>query len=139
MKKQFLVLPLSSVSGFGVTITLRGDSIDGGTHVVISEINPDGDNNEDSLICRSGIPISEHGAWYLHRTKMSIENSDEIVVTDPRGWNRTTDMDSEGHQLVGLRRGSATAEEGVFTCHIPGDKNTPISVGIFYSCEIYVS
>ena len=37
-----------------------------------------------------------------------------------------------------LRRASATAEEGVFTCHIADDNNTPIAryVGIYYPSEL---
>ena len=34
-----------------------------------------------------------------------------------------------------LKRISATAEEGVFTCHIPGDDNTPRALGIYYPSE----
>ena len=40
-----------------------------------------------------------------------------------------------GHQLVRLRRVSSTAEEGVFTCDIPGDDNTPRSLGVYYPSE----
>ena len=41
-----------------------------------------------------------------------------------------------GHRLVRLKRHSIiTAREGVFTCHIVGDSNTPISVGIYYPSE----
>ena len=52
-----------------------------------------------------------------------------------RGWDRNGAVDSEGHQIVRLRRASGTAEEGVFTCFIPGDINTPIYLGIYYPCE----
>ena len=34
-----------------------------------------------------------------------------------------------------LRRSFATAEEGVFTCDIPGDDNTPRALGIYYPSE----
>ena len=48
--------------------------------------------------------------------------------------------DVYGHQLVGLRRDGRAASggrplEGVFTCDIPGDSNTPVSVGIYYPSE----
>ena len=46
------------------------------------------------------------------------------------------DRDS-GHLLVRLRRFTGTAEEGVFTCHIPGDNNTPRSVGVHYPSESF--
>ena len=115
-------------------MTLRGNSIpaDGRLFILVTDI---GYSNEDTLICRSGIPLSGGGKWYLHPTEMSVENDDEIIVSDSRGWNRTVDNDSEGHRLVRLRRDSDTAEEGVFSCNIPGDNNTPISVGIYYPCK----
>ena len=115
-------------------MTLRGASIpaDGSIHILITDI---GYSNENTLVCRSGIPLSVGGNWYLHPTEMSIENNYEIMVSDSRGWNRTVDTDSEGHRLVRLKRDSDTAEEGVFSCHIPGDNNTPISVGIYYPCK----
>ena len=115
-------------------MTLRGNSIptDGSLYILITDI---GYSNEDTLMCRSGIPLSGDGKWYLHPTEMSIENDDEIMVFDSRGWNGTVDTDSEGHRLVRLRRDSDTAEEGVFSCNIRGDNNTPISVGIYYPCK----
>ena len=70
---------------------------------------------------------------------MSTDDGDRIVSTgrntpDPRGWYRNRGNDSD-HQLVRLRRGFDTAEEGVFTCDIPGDDNTPRSVGVYYPSE----
>ena len=128
----------------GVTFSLTGyDSIptDGSGRVLITDINPNGDNNEDALICRSGKPISSGGDWYLHPTEMSTDagdpnddddNGDRIVSPPPdRGWSRNRGDDS-GHRLVRLRRASSTAEEGVFTCDIPGEFGTPVSVGIYY-------
>ena len=41
-----------------------------------------------------------------------------------------------GHRLVRLRRASATAEEGVFTCAIRDDINIPRSVGVHYPSEL---
>ena len=66
----------------GVTFSLRGDSIptNGSGHVLITDINPSGYNNEDALICRSEIPISGHmqSDWYLHPTEMSLDDGDRI-------------------------------------------------------------
>ena len=123
-----------------MTFSLRGNSIpnDGSGSVIIIEINPDGDNNEDALICRSDleVPTSTLGDWYLHPTEMSINEGDRIVSPPPdRGWNRNRGFDSGNHRLVRLRRVSDTAEEGVFTCNIPGDTNTPRTVGIYYPSE----
>ena len=121
-----------------MTFSLNGNSIptNGSGHVNITDID---DTNGKALICRSGKAISSGGDWYLHPTEMSTDD-DRIVSgdnggPDPRGWSRNRATDSEGHQLVRLRRATATAEEGVFTCHIPEDFGTPASVGIYYPCE----
>ena len=76
--------------------------------------------------------------WYLHPTQLSTAEGDRILDTDPRGWTRNRGIRSisNGHRLVRLKRHSTiTAEEGVFTCHIVGDSNTPITVGIYYPSE----
>ena len=46
-----------------MTLSLRGDSIstDGSGRIVITDINPDGDNDEDALICQSELPVSASG------------------------------------------------------------------------------
>ena len=132
-----------------MTFSLTGyDSIpiDGSGRVLITDINPTGDNNEDAIICHSEIDAFTTAAnngdtnWYLDPTEMSTDDVDRIMHFDPRGWRRNRDLDS-GRRLVRLRRGSATAEEGVFegvfTCHIPGDINTPRSVGVYYPSEYY--
>ena len=117
-----------------MSFSLNGNSIptDGSGRVRVIDI---GDTNGNALICRSGKAISSSGNWYLHPTEMSTDDDDRIVsgvdsVPD-RGWHRYRAADSEAHRLVRLRRATATAEEGVFTCHIPGDFGTPVSVGIY--------
>ena len=123
-----------------MTFSLNGISIptDGSGHVRVTTI---GDTNRNALICRSGKAISSSGNWYLHPTEMSTDDGDRIVsdVGGPdRGWYRNRATDSEGHRLVRLWRDSDTPEEGVFTCHIPEDINTPVSVGIYYPSEPYI-
>ena len=126
----------------GVSFSLKGVSIpnDGSGHVLITDINPNGENNEDALICRSEIPLSSRiGEWYLHPTRMSTNDGDRIMnpvdgVLD-RGWNRNRD-NQQGHRLVRLKKVSETAEEGVFTCIITGDNSTPRYLYITYSCEL---
>ena len=123
----------------GVTFSLKGNSIpNDGSRVLITDINPNGDNDEDALICRSETTISGLGDWYLHPTLPSINPEDRIASHDQppdRGWLSKLDIDSEGHRLVRLRRASDTAEAGVFTCHIPGDIGTSASVIIYYPRE----
>ena len=123
-----------------MTFSLRGnDSIptDGSGRVLITDINSSGDNNEDALICRSEIDTftSEFGNWYLHPTEMSTDEGDRILDPDTQGWFRNRALDS-GHRLVRLRRVSATALEGVFTCSIFGDINIPRSLGVYYPSEL---
>ena len=139
----------------GVTLSLRGNSIptDGSGRIIITDINPDGDNNEDALICLSEVPIysGNGGDWFLHPTQLTTESSVRIESPDPRGWHRNrgtvTVIGSHGsdHRLVRLRRDDSIASgvralEGVFTCDIPGDSNTstPVSVGIYYPSESHV-
>ena len=137
-ENAYFILPDDSVTG--VHLSLAGyDSIptDGSGRVRINDINPNGVNDEDALICHSGKPISGDGVgdWFLHPTEMSTEDDDRIANPPvDRGWLRNRGSIS-GHQLVRLRRRAATAEEGVFTCDIPGDFGTPVSVGIYYAGE----
>ena len=127
-----------------MTFSLNGNPIptDGSAHVLITDINPSGDNNNDALICHSEIPLSGIiivGDWFLHPTQTSTSADDRIVSTDPRGWNRNRGLDGDRHQLVRLRRAdSAVAEEGVFTCNIRGDNNTPRYLGVYYPSELCV-
>ena len=121
-----------------MTFSLNGNSIptDGSGHVCVTDIR---NNDETALICHSGKATSSGGNWYLHPTEMSTDGGDRIVsgvysIPD-RGWSRNRAADSEGHRLVRLRRATATAEEGVFTCHIAGDFGTPVSVGVYYPSE----
>ena len=122
-----------------MTFSLTGyDSIptDGNGCVLITDI---GDSNDNALICRSRIPISSGGDWYLHPTEMSTDDSDRINPVNgvpDRGWSRNRATDSEGRRLVRLRRISATVEEGVFTCGIPGDFGTFVS--IYYPSELKI-
>ena len=117
-----------------MTLSLAGyDSIstDGSGRVLITRI---GNTNGFALICRSGKPISGDGDWYSHPTEMSTTDSNRIT-TFSGGWSSNRATNSEGHRLVRLRRDSATAEEGVFTCHFPGDDNTPRYLGVYYPSE----
>ena len=71
---------------------------------------------------------------------MSTDEADRIKNPkdsdpDPRGWIRNRLNDSEGHRVVRLKRASDTAKEGVFTCNITGDINTPRYLGIYYPGE----
>ena len=120
-----------------MTFSLRGNSIpnDGSGRVLITNITTNREKNEDALTCHSDMPTDEKGNWYLHPTQQSIDEDDRIVSTDvsDRGWHRNRASDSEGHQIVRLRRDSSTALEGVFTCRFA--VNNLGSVGIYYSSE----
>ena len=121
----------------GVTFSLRGDSIptNGSGHVRITTI---GESSEDALICHSEMPTLVTGNWYLHPSQLTTDDDYRIESIDIRGWSRNRDIDSEGHRLVRLRRATATAVEGVFTCHIPGDDNTPRALGVYYPSELCI-
>ena len=137
----------------GVSFSLRGVNISntGDGRVLITDINPNGDNDEDALICRSEIPLPDthtsRGDWYLHPTEMSTNETDRIVpqkiaagnITSDRGWLRNRDEIEHDevlvYRIVRLRRVSDPAEEGVFTCNINGDLNSPRYLGIYYPSE----
>ena len=124
-----------------MTLSLRGVSIatDGSGRIVITDINPDGDNDVDALFCQSELSSSGYGNWFLHPTQLTTDESIRIESTDSRGWHRNRDL-IDGRGLVRLRRDDSVASEGralegVFTCGFPGDTNTPVSVGIYYPSE----
>ena len=131
----------------GVTLRLRGVPIptDDSGRIVITDINPIADNNEDALICQAELSaLSTGGNWFLHPTQQTTHESHKINSTDRRGWrrNRANNIISQTgtFQQVRLRRADSIASggralEGVFTCNIPGDTNTPVSVGIYYPSE----
>ena len=136
----------------GVTLNLRGNSIptDGSGRIVITDVNPDGDNDEDALICLSELHnISSGGNWFLHPTQQTTQHTTDgsvrIQSSDRRGWHRNRAVLDDDRRLVRLRRDDSIASggralEGVFTCDIPGDSNTstPVSVGIYYPSESHV-
>ena len=133
----------------GVTLSLRGGPIptDGSGRIVITDINPDRDNDEDALLCHSEmLGLSDAGNWFLHPTQQTTQHTDDgsvrIESNDPRGWRRnrnyiTAGTSADHRRLVRLRRNDR-ALEGVFTCDIEGDTNTPVSVGIYYPSESHV-
>ena len=118
----------------GATLSLNGTSIptDGSAHISISDIVSKTERSDGGLICRS----RGKNNWYLHPTKRSTVESDQIIGNpDPRGWHTTRFNDSHGYQFVTLRRATnpvITAQEGVFTCK---DDTTSISVGVYYPSE----
>ena len=127
-------------------LTLRGDPIptDGSGRIVITDINPDGVNDEDALFCQSELTLSVNADWFLHSTQQTIHDSDKVQNNDFRGWRRNRAVIAFS-RLVRLRRDDNAAMgdndralEGVFTCHIPGDTNTPVSVGIYYPSQLHV-
>ena len=136
-----------------MTLSLRDSSIpnDGSGRIVITDINPDGNNDDVALFCQSQLSLSTGGNWYLHPTQQTTDDSDRIGDSqtghDPRGWIRSRATITTGitgtRRLVKLRRDDSVARggralEGVFTCDIPGDSNTPVHVGIYYPSESHV-
>ena len=118
----------------GLTLHLNGyDSIPtgGSGRILITDI---GLVDAGALLCQSDVETAPGNAnWYLHPTQLSTAEGDRIQTTDPRGWSRSRSFNSNAHRLVRLKRHSTiTAEEGVFTCHVVGASNTPVSVGIYY-------
>ena len=113
----------------------RNISTDGSGRVNINDIAVG--YGSSALICQSNV-ITGGGHWYLHPTEESTEEQDRIK-DNSQGWFSTTTTTSDNNQQVRqvrLRRATGpTAQEGVFTCYIPEDSDTPITVGIYYPCE----
>ena len=63
-----------------MTLSLRGSSIptDASGRIVITDINPDGDNYDVALFCQSQLSLSTGGNWYLHPTQQTTDDSDRI-------------------------------------------------------------
>ena len=128
----------------GLTLHLNGYisiPTDGSGRILITDIGLNDatttDDDADALLCQSDVETAPgNGDWYLHPTQLSTAEDDRIQSYDSRGWARNRGMNSDVHRLVRLKRHSTiTAEEGVFTCHIVGDSNTPVSVFIYYPSE----
>ena len=121
----------------GVSLSLNGRNIstDGSGRVNVNDIAFGLDSS--ALICQSNVTTG-NGQWYLHPTEESTEEQDRIKDTS-QGWFSTTSMTSVNQLVrqVRLRRATGhTAQEGVFTCYISKDSDTPISVGIYYPSEL---
>ena len=67
-----------------MTFSLTGyDSIptDGSGRILITDINPNEQNDVDALICRSESVISQGGNWYLNSNQQSTDTGDRIDLT----------------------------------------------------------
>ena len=110
-------------------LTLRNKFIpvDGSGRILITDI---GYNSTSALNCSSLDVGAQEGIWYLHPdAKTNLFNF--AINHSPRGWYENRD-----YHAVRLWRDSGTiAEEGVFTCNIVGDRNTPVTVGIYYNSK----
>ena len=122
-----------------MTLSLSGRNIstDGSGRIDINDIPFSGGSS--ALDCQSKVTTGS-GNWYIHPSEESTEEQDRIKATSDRGWSSTTATTINNRQRerkVRLRRVTGhTAQEGVFTCYIPGDSDTPISVGIYYPSEL---
>ena len=127
-----------------MTFSLRSDSISTSGDVMLN-INDIGGDNANAPACQSERPTSEVNRfpnWYIDPdgTSPDASNDDHRVraeTFDEFGWDRdrTSDGADEPH-VVYVRRQSATALEGYFTCQISGDTNTPRGLFILYPCEL---
>ena len=109
-------------------LILNGSIISNGSHIRITNV---GTTENTTLSCMSESFLTG-GTWYLHPTQLSTNESDAITpVMVDRGWYTSRSM-----RLVRLWRDSTNmAEEGIFTCQFMMDKNTFVSVGIYYPSE----
>ena len=104
---------------------------DGSERILITDI---GHNSRTSLLCSSIEVEVMADSWYLHPTERSIFDDDKINSSGApdRGWHENMHID----RLQLWRDSGTIAEEGVFTCNIVGDNNSPASVGIYYKSKL---
>ena len=118
-----------------LTLRLNGDDsipTDGSGRILINDI---GTISSRALICDSDQIISSDAAnWYINAVGQSTASQDRILSRDSRGWRRNRDT---ANGIVRLFRNDddMTHLEGVFTCQIEVDPESPISVGIYYASE----
>lgn len=121
-------------------MSLEGyDSIptDGSGRILYSDIGPFDTN---SLICRTDVKHTSDSNWYYNAESLSTAEEDRIDFLDrERGWSNTFGLEN-GFRLQRLlstifRNLDGNPVEGVFTCEIVGDSDSPISVGIYYPSE----
>ena len=78
--------------------------------------------------------------WYYNTDSLSTAEEDRIDLIDrERGWSNSPAFENglRLQRLLSTRfRGvDGNPLEGVFTCEIVGDSDSPISVGIYYPSE----
>ena len=113
-----------------MTLQLRGKRLqtDGSDHnILIANITLNGTLHE-SLLCQPELTniTLENGDliyWYLNNGKLNSTGSRGWIPESVRFFNTSNTF---------LKRVSDTAEEGVFTCHIDGDINPSVSIGVYY-------
>ena len=100
---------------------------DGSDHnILITTITVNGTYHE-LLLCQpelTNITLGNGDSWYL--------NNGNLNSTGSRGWIQGSVYFFNTTNIIFLKKVSDTAEEGVFTCHIDGDINPSVSVGVYY-------
>ena len=105
---------------------------DGSGRVLVTDI---GKNNFNALLCQSTQNTSSSSSdWYYNPTAPSLHPNDRIVVGDDleRGWTRNRERGT-----VRLLRDQDVLSplEGIFTCEIEEDPESPIFLGIYYASK----
>ena len=137
---MYIYIYMCTIIHTGITFSLNGYNFiptNGSGRIFITDIilDPSGNNNVDRLICRSSSTTFGNSEWILHPTQQSTDVNVRIDGPNDRGWSRNRATDLDGYRLVRLRRVIYTALEGVFTCYITEDLNSPRSVGVYYPSE----
>ena len=131
----------------GLTLRLKGkEIIPNNGEVNIATLPVGGCRPFDSLECLSDVPyrgIVEEAYW-VYTDPNTLEdhvvddthcNGDECKSPDI-GWQSNMGIYKKGkryYNVVRLYRKAENAVEGVFTCYIEGDSNSPVSVTIILS------
>ena len=138
---------MCSIAILGLDLRLNGKKvIPNGGNVNITDLPPRGCRRYNTLECQSDVPYRgrmERAYWkYTDPITLTEYKVDDIRCKDcPKckspdiGWRSTTAIYRKGKNYfnslrLGMACDKAAAAVGLFTCHIEGDSNSPVSVNI---------
>lgn len=107
---------------------------DGSGRLLVTDI---GTNNFNALVCKSNKSTTTSTSdWYYNPSSPSLDPNHRIIIEVIQyGWIRNRVVDNGIVRLLRDSRVSNPAE-GVFTCEVAEDLDSPISLGIYYASEL---
>ena len=115
------------------TMAISSIPTDGSGRILVTDI---GTNNFNALTCKSNESTTTFTSdWYYNPTSASLDPNHRIIVDVIQyGWIRNRDVKNGIVRLLQDSRVS-NPTEGVFTCEVAEDLDSPITLGIYYPSE----